>query len=188
MIDANMFRIRDVHGVMLCQEDGNLRCIHKEAGLVTPDGMPLVWLLRMAGSKHCDRVYGPDLMLAVMAELNNYAHYLYGSSESTLLKLKANLERVVPTVNIVGMMSPPFAQLRRMKMSQSSRPSTTATPTSYWVGPSTPKQERWMAKHRAALNAKGVNRRRAAFDFHAGTVKQAPRWMQNSGLEWFSVC
>ena len=87
--------LRDVHGLMQCQSDESLRAIHNRAGLVTPDGMPLVWLLKLSGEKQADRVYGPDLMLAVFEHglSRNYKHFLYGTTEETLLRLRRRSDR-----------------------------------------------------------------------------------------------
>src|SRR5690348_13490011 len=85
--------VTGVHGVMESQRNEAIRRIHNEAGMVTPDGMPMVWLLRLAGYKDADRVYGPDLMRLLFrhSESRGYTHYLYGASESTLLHLQSRL-------------------------------------------------------------------------------------------------
>lgn len=178
--------LRDVHGVMRCQHDQALRAIHNRAGLVTPDGMPLVWLLRAAGQGHADRVYGPDLMLAVFeAGLSRgYKHFLYGTTEETLARLAANLTRRYPGAAIVGCHAPPFRPLSAAEEREVAQAIETSGADIVWVGLSTPKQESWMAAHSGDLAAPVLIGVGAAFDFHAGKIRQAPRLIQRSGLEW----
>lgn len=178
--------LRDVHGVILSQDDPALRAIHNRAGLVTPDGMPLVWLSKLHGHRHVARVYGPDLMLALCEHslTCGYRHYLYGSSETVLAKLKANLTARFPGLNLVGAYSPPFRPLTPEEDDAVVAMLNAAAPDIIWVGLSTPKQERWMAAHVDRLHAPALMGVGAAFDFHAGMKPQAPRWMQRSGLEW----
>lgn len=183
--------VLDVHAVMEGLRDEAVRVIHNEAGLATPDGMPLVWLLRMAGFRESDRVYGPDLMIAVMKHLRtkDRTHYLYGGSENTLSRLRSNLECYIPGVRIVGGMSPPFRRLSPVEDRIIVETLNSETPDVIWISLGSPKQERWMAEHRALLNARVLIGVGAAFDFHAGTVRQAPRWVQRSGFEWlFRLC
>src|SRR5579863_4908508 len=99
-----------VHGVMESVRDAQVRCAHNDAGLILPDGMPLVWLLWRGGFARADRVYGPDLMLALFkrSEENGYRHFLYGSTPQTLERLKINLKCRFPTARIVGTHAPPF--------------------------------------------------------------------------------
>ncbi len=178
--------LRDVHGLMLCQSDERLRAIHNAAGLVTPDGMPLVWCLKLAGRKEVERVYGPDLMLAVFAhaKTRHYGHFLYGTTEETLLRLKTNLERRFPQAKIVGSHAPPFRPLSEDEDRDVVRMIEESRADIVWVGLSTPKQEIWMAEHSERLAAPVLIGVGAAFDFHAGRVRQAPRAIQRSGFEW----
>lgn len=106
-------RITGVHGVMENQQDEALRRIHNEAGLVTPDGMPLVWLSRLRGHGHVERVYGPDLMLALCAHSlsKGYKHFFYGGGEGVPELLANNLRQRFPGLQIVGGYSPPFRPL-----------------------------------------------------------------------------
>jgi N-acetylglucosaminyldiphosphoundecaprenol N-acetyl-beta-D-mannosaminyltransferase len=182
----NYVCITGVHGVMESQRDENLREIHNSAGLVTPDGMPLVWLSRLQGKHHVERVYGPDLMLA-LCELSiskGYRHFLYGGTEDALERLASNLQQRCPGLQIVGKYSPPFRSLTEEEDKQVVQTINEADPDIVWVGLSTPKQERWMAAHVHRLTAPVLVGVGAAFDFHAGLKKQAPRWMQRNGLEW----
>ena len=178
--------VTGVHGVMECQRDDDLRRIHNAAGMVTPDGMPLVWLSRLRGCSHVRRVYGPDLMLAVCARSTQmgYKHFLYGGADDVPQQLGDSLRRRFPGLCIVGAYSPPFRPLTEEEDTQIVQMINQAAPDVVWVGLSTPKQECWMAAHLGRIDAPVLIGVGAAFDFHAGRKKQAPRWMQHSGLEW----
>ncbi|MBP1806812.1 WecB/TagA/CpsF family glycosyltransferase [Rubellimicrobium aerolatum] len=178
--------IRDAHGLVRCQSDHRLREIHNRAFMVTPDGMPLVWALKAAGHKQADRVYGPDLMLALMRDGQGAGlrHFLYGTTPGTLARLESRLRARFPEARIVGSYSPPFRQLTAGERADVARRLNASGADVIWVGLSTPKQEVWMAEMRGALDAPLLIGVGAAFDFHAGVTRQAPRAIQRSGLEW----
>ncbi|MBC7226450.1 MAG: WecB/TagA/CpsF family glycosyltransferase [Thermoflexales bacterium] len=178
--------VTGVHGVMESQRDEGLRRIHNQAGLVTPDGMPLVWLSRLKGYRHVDRVYGPDLMLALCEHSvsRGYRHFFYGGAEGVPEQLSEVLQKRFPGLQVVGTYSPPFRPLTPEEDEAVVQVINKANPDIIWVGLSTPKQERWMAEHRARLNAPVLIGVGAAFDFLTGRKPQAPRWMQRAGLEW----
>ena len=178
--------VTGVHGVMESQGDAELLRIHNESGLTTPDGMPMVWAARLAGAKNTQRVYGPDLMLAVCerAAQRGWGCFLYGATDEVLDQLRNNLSDRFPGLKIVGTHSPPFRPLTPEEDAAVIREINDSGAQIVWVGLSTPKQERWMASHIGRVNAPALFGVGAAFDIHAGTLKQAPRWMQRSGLEW----
>jgi N-acetylglucosaminyldiphosphoundecaprenol N-acetyl-beta-D-mannosaminyltransferase len=178
--------VTGVHGVMESQGDAELLRIHNESGLTTPDGMPMVWAAKLAGAKNTQRVYGPDLMLAVCerAAQRGWGCFLYGATDAVLDQLRANLSDRYPGLKIVGTHSPPFRPLTPEEDDAVVREINDSGAQIVWVGLSTPKQERWMASHIGRVNAPALFGVGAAFDIHAGIVKQAPRWMQRSGLEW----
>ncbi len=178
--------ITGVHGVMESQRDENLRRTHNSAGLVTPDGMPLVWLARFRGLRHVERVYGPDLMLTLCKRSvsKGYRHFLYGGADGVPEQLANNLRGRFPELRIVGAYSPPFRVLTDEEDERVVRMINKTNPDIVWVGLSTPKQERWMEGHVHRLTAPVLIGVGAAFDFHSGRKKQAPRWMQRGGLEW----
>ncbi len=178
--------VTGVHGVMESQRDDSLRRIHNMAGLVVPDGMPLVWLSRLAGKRDVRRVYGPDLMLACCerSDASSHRHFFYGGGEGVPERLAERLRARFPTLRVVGTYSPPFRPLSEQEANEVVRLINHANPDIVWVGLSTPKQERWMSSHRSLLQAPVLIGVGAAFDFHAGLKQQAPRWMQKCGLEW----
>lgn len=175
--------VTGVHGVMESQRDDELRRIHESAGLVTPDGMPLVWVAHAVGLRWVERVYGPDLMLACCG-VNRYRHFLYGGGPGLAERLADRLTARFPDLQIVGTCSPPFRALTPEEDQAMVDQINAAAPDIVWVGLSTPKQERWMSAHVGRLTAPVLVGVGAAFDFHAGVKPQAPRWMRRSGLEW----
>lgn len=183
----NYICVTGVHGVMESQQDEDLRQIHNHAGMVVPDGMPLVWLGKLHGHSHMTRVYGPDLMLALCERSveRGYRHYLYGGAEGVPELLAERLRQRFPGIQIVGTYSPPFRPLTPEEDETIVQRINQSHPDIVWVGLSTPKQERWMAAHVGRVSAPVLIGVGAAFDFHAGLKPQAPRWMQRSGLEWF---
>lgn len=185
--DANYVCVTGVHGIMESQRDETLRQIHNKAGLVTPDGMPLVWLSRWKGFEQADRVYGPDLMLAVCeaSAAHGTRHFLFGGAEGVPQQLADNLQRRFPGLAVAGAFSPPFHPLTPEEDAQIVDMLREARADVIWVGLGTPKQERWMAAHSNLLPGSVMIGVGAAFDFHTGRARQAPEWMRRKGLEWF---
>jgi len=178
--------VTGVHGVMEAQRDQPFRNILNRAFLNTPDGMPMVWLGRLNGSKHMDRVYGPDLMLLACETglKRGWTHFLYGGGDGVAAKLREKLEARFPGIRILGTYTPPFRALNEAEETDLIDTVARLNPDLFWVGLSTPKQEKFMAKYHERLNATVFFGVGAAFDFHAGLMRQAPRWIQRSGLEW----
>ncbi len=134
-----------------------------------------------------DRVYGPDLLLAVCerSQSAGFHHFFYGGNDGVPELLRDKLVERYPRLQVVGTYSPPFRPLVDEEQTTVIDMINDANPDIVWVGLSTPKQERWMAEHVGPLKAPVLIGVGAAFDFHAGLKKQAPRWIQRSGLEWF---
>jgi len=178
--------VTGVHGVMESQSDEVLRRIHNRAGLVTPDGMPMVWLSWLRGERHVDRVYGPDLLAACCERsiTRGYRHFFYGGGDGVAALLSERLRARFPELQVVGTYTPPFRPLSALEETELARQIAAAAPDILWVGLSTPKQERWMAEHIGRLQVPVMIGVGAAFDFHAGLKRQAPRWVQRAGLEW----
>jgi N-acetylglucosaminyldiphosphoundecaprenol N-acetyl-beta-D-mannosaminyltransferase len=178
--------VRDAHGVVRCQSDPKLRSIHNRAFLVTPDGMPLVWALKHAGHVQSDRVYGPDLMLAVFdaGSRKGVRHFFYGATASTLELLRKRLLERFPEAQIAGSYAPPFRDLSPQEEADVADLINRSGADIVWVGLSSPKQELWMARMRDRLEPSMLIGVGAAVDFHAGLKRQAPRFIQRSGFEW----
>jgi N-acetylglucosaminyldiphosphoundecaprenol N-acetyl-beta-D-mannosaminyltransferase len=187
----NYVCITGVHGVMESRRDERLRRIHNEAGMVTPDGMPLVWLSRLLGKHRTERVYGPDLMrkMTAVSSQRGYRQFYYGGSEGVADKLKQALITAHPKLDVAGTLCPPFRELTPEEDRAVVAAINAARPDIVWVGLSTPKQEFWMANHLGRIEAPVIVGVGAAFDFLAGAKRQAPLWMQRNGLEWlFRLC
>lgn len=178
--------VTGVHGIMESERQPDLKGVHNTAGLVVPDGMPLVYISRAAGHGGCGRVYGPDLMLEVCrtSVAHRYRHFFYGTTPETLERLTDRLCRQFPGLQVAGTYAPPFRPLTGSERAEAIAHINECSPDILWVGLSTPKQERWMAEYRSALHASVLIGVGAAFDFHAGITRQAPRWMQPLCLEW----
>jgi N-acetylglucosaminyldiphosphoundecaprenol N-acetyl-beta-D-mannosaminyltransferase len=184
--------VTGVHGVTEAQEDGSFRQILNRAFLNTTDGMPLVWLGKhQIGGSWIERVYGPDLMLELFGATRDGSvrHFFYGGAPGVADELKGKLEARFPGVNICGTYCPPFRPLNADEEAELEMKVREAKPDLIWVGLSTPKQERFMAEYLPKLDATLMLGVGAAFDFHSGRVRQAPRWIQRSGFEWlYRLC
>ncbi|HVX65826.1 MAG TPA: WecB/TagA/CpsF family glycosyltransferase [Bryobacteraceae bacterium] len=178
--------VTSVHGIVLSVLDPELRGVFNRADVITPDGVPLVWALRSFGARSQQRVYGPNLMLELCArsERSGYRIFLYGGRQEALDLLTNNLRRRFPNLAIVGTYSPPFRPLTPAETEEIARRIRESGAEFVFVGLSTPKQDRWMAQVRGLLPETTLFGVGAAFDFHAGTLRQAPAWMQRHGLEW----
>ncbi len=176
----------NVHMIMEAHDSPAFKKILNSADMITPDGMPLVWMLRLKGVKGQTRVYGPTLMLQVleMAAREKIPVGIYGSTDQTLQKLILHLNNLFPGLKIAYAYSPPFRPLDEQESAKIIEDITASGARILFVGLGCPKQEKWMAEQKGKIPAVmlGVG---AAFDFHAGTKSQAPAWMQAIGLEWF---
>lgn len=194
--------ICNVHSVVTATQNAAFGAVVKNADMATPDGAPVAWLMRKLGAKNQQRINGPDLMwkyceqsqnnAALMKNAanlqnninhNNDGMFFYGSTEATLATLQTKLLANFPDLNIAGAISPPFRTLTPDEDAEIVAQINNSGAGIVWVSLGCPKQELWMATHRGSINAVmiGVG---AAFDYHAGTIKRAPKWMQHNGLEW----
>ncbi len=175
----------NVHMVMESHDDPDFNEVVNKADLVTPDGVPLVWALKLLGVQEASRVYGPDLTLHVckMAAEKAIPIGLYGGTISSLEAFDEFLNRNYSGIQIACKIAPPFRPLTPEEDVQYVNEINASGTRILFVGIGCPKQEKWMADHKDKLNAVmlGVG---AAFDFHTGRVRQAPSWMQQNGLEW----
>jgi N-acetylglucosaminyldiphosphoundecaprenol N-acetyl-beta-D-mannosaminyltransferase len=176
-----------VHAVMVAQDDPEMYAALRRSTLTVPDGMPLVWAANLLGEQLLDRVYGPELMLRYNDRCAERGHrvWLYGGrDQGSLVQLALTLRRRHEGIRIVGGYSPPFRPLVAEEEDALVEQVNSARPDVLWVGIGVPKQEKWMARMRDRLEVPVMCGVGAAFDFHAGRISQAPRWMQERGLEW----
>ncbi|MFS0738646.1 WecB/TagA/CpsF family glycosyltransferase [Sphingomonas sp. 1P06PA] len=183
---AQFICVRDVHGVMLAQDDDGLMDIHRQAGMVLPDGMPLVGLARWRGHSHVARTCGPDFVDALCAGgiATGLRHYFFGGKPGVAEAMAAALADRHPGLVVAGTSTPPFRTLSMEEDGAATQQIIDAKPDIVWIGLSTPKQEYWMRDHVDRIPGATLIGVGAAFDFHTGAVSRAPRWMQRSGLEW----
>ena len=178
--------VSNVHTTVMSYEDESYKNIQNSAILALPDGGPLSSVGRKRGFKEMQRTTGPDFMeeiLKISVE-KGYKHYFYGSTDETLNQMKEILSEKYPGLNIIGMYSPPFRTLTPEEDAEIINKINDSNPDFVWVGLGAPKQEIWMYNHQDKIKGLmiGVG---AAFDFHAGNIKRAPKWMQKCNLEWF---
>ena len=181
-----------VHTILECVDNVRMAAIVNDSTMAVPDGMPLVWLGRRAyPAAGVQRCYGPDLMLAICEAgiAMGMRHCFYGGTPDVLQKLHDNLEARFPGIKIVEAIAPPFRELTPEEHQDVEAKINKAQPDIVWVGLGTPKQDLWMGQMRERLDASVLIAVGAAFNFHAGLLAQAPRWMQRAGLEWlFRLC
>lgn len=177
--------VSNVHTTVTAYRDEKYRAVQNGSALNLPDGKPLSIAQKRMGYTEAGRVPGPDLMPEIFAlsEKRGYTHYFYGSKPETLEALEKKLREQYPDLKIAGMYSPPFRPLTKEEDDEVIRMINDANPDFIWIGLGAPKQEFWMAAHEGKFSGVmlGVG---AGFDFHAGTIKRAPRWMQESCMEW----
>lgn len=175
-----------VHSLSEARRDPGFRQVLNGSWLTTPDGMPLVWLARQLGHPEVTRVYGPDLLLAVCeaGRATGLRHYFYGGAPGVADELVRRLSARFPGLAVAGTESPPYRPLTAEEFTALQARIAAAAADVVWVGLGTPKQDRFMADAWSRLDAGVLIGVGAAFDFHSGRLRQAPRWTQRSGLEW----
>ncbi len=175
----------NVHTSVMARENRDYAQVLNGAALIFPDGEPIANLERKRGYKGASRVAGPDFMEHMFRDTmdGSVSHFFYGSTKETLEGLRRRLEEKYPGIDIRGMYSPPFRPLTPEEDDEDVRQINESGADLVWIGLGAPKQEKWMREHEGRINGVmlGVG---AGFDFHAGTIKRAPDWMQKIGLEW----
>jgi N-acetylglucosaminyldiphosphoundecaprenol N-acetyl-beta-D-mannosaminyltransferase len=176
-----------VHLIMEAQKNPKLLAGVQNADLITPDGMPLVWLSKLYGNKNASRVYGPDLTLILcrLAERFNYKVFLLGGNIGQSKQLSKKLREIFPKLKIVGSIDTPIRPIIAKDNQKIIKKINLTKPEIVLVGMGCPNQELWMIENRDKISPPVLIGVGAAFDFITGKVQQAPKWMQNWGLEWF---
>ena len=176
-----------VHGLMEAYNDDSFKQLVNQIDLVVPDGQPVRWAMNALHQTQLkDRVYGPDLTVKVLEQCNElgYKIFLFGSKQDTLNKLSKQLHESYPHIIIAGMQADRFREATLEEDLMDISLINSKAPNLVLVGRGCPRQEKWVAQHLTTIHAP-MMAVGAAFDFLAGTVSQAPAWMQKSGLEWF---
>ncbi len=177
--------ICNVHSIVTAWQSPEFQLVLNEADMVTPDGAPVAWALRAMGHKSQARINGPDLMWRICerASQRDVRVFLYGSTEETVHRLIRKLADAFPSLIVAGYHCPPFRPQTQAEDEAVVKQIRDSDAGIVFLSLGCPKQERWIAEHRRRIDAVtlGVG---AAFDYHAGTVRRAPPWMQRNGLEW----
>jgi exopolysaccharide biosynthesis WecB/TagA/CpsF family protein len=175
----------NVHTTVMAKESEDYRNVLNSAALVFPDGAPIARLELIKGYSEVERVAGPDFMANMFRDTQDgsLSHFFYGSTQETVDKLKANLLKKYPGIDIRGFYSPPFRPLSPEEDAADVKMINDSGADIVWIGLGAPKQENWMNAHKGKINGvmMGVG---AGFDFHGGTLKRAPGWVQSAGFEW----
>jgi N-acetylglucosaminyldiphosphoundecaprenol N-acetyl-beta-D-mannosaminyltransferase len=183
--ESRYVAVAAVNNVMEAYDSPAFSQVMNGADLVAPDGMPLVWGLRLLGIRSATRVYGPDLTSCVLdvAARERIPVGFYGATDAALGRLLDAVRRHYPGLDIPYAWAPPFRPLSEEENRAVIAQIDASGARILFVGLGAPKQERWMAAHRGRVRAVmlGVG---AAFDFLGGGKRQAPRWMMHAGLEW----
>ncbi len=176
----------NVHTVVMAKEHKEYRDVLNDAALVFADGTPIAQQQQKNGYELAERIAGPDFMehMFRLTADGSLSHYFYGSSQETLDALESNLKKKYPGLDIRGLYSPPFRALSEEEDAADVEMINASGADIIWIGLGAPKQEKWMWDHKDRVNGvmMGVG---AGFDFHAGTIKRAPKWIQRIGFEWF---
>lgn len=185
ILSGDYICVSNVHTTVTAYEDPSYREVQNGGILAIPDGGPLSTIGRKRGAKHMRRTTGPNYMGEIfnISKQYGYRHFFYGSTQETLDKMREVLERDYPGIEIAGMYSPPFRPLSDEEDEEIVKNINSLDQDFLWVALGAPKQERWMAAHQGRVKGLmvGVG---AGFDYYAGKIKRAPRWMQNNDLEW----
>ncbi len=176
------------HGLVYSKQNQNFKKVLKSFYMNLPDGMPGVWLGRFKGAKNMTRCYGPDFFKGFIessAKNNEIKHFFCGGKEGVAEELLKVSKARFGNNNIVGTFCPPFKNVNDYRFDEIAEQIKRTGANFVWIGLSTPKQElfaNYLSKYTDVNYIACVG---AAFDFHIGAVRQAPKWIQNIGLEWF---
>lgn len=184
--DSRIICLCNVHSVITARQNKQFKQTIAKADLRTPDGAPVAWMISRLRGRFQPRINGPDLMWRYCREAESGSHsiFLYGTTTETLKSLQYKLCVAYPRLKIAGAIAPLFRPLTPEEDLAVVNEINSSGANVVFVSLGCPKQEMWMGDHRNRINAVmiGVG---AAFDYHAGVVKRAPKFMQDLGLEWF---
>jgi len=174
----------NAHAAVTGRHDARLRAVTNDSLLSVADGMSVYWLARLKGASNIGHVAGPDFMPLALTRFADRQHFFYGSTPEVLAALVAALRTHIPGINICGTLSPPFRPLTPIETADMCRQILQSGAQFVWVGLGAPKQEFWMSEVWQSLQPAILLGVGAAFDFHAGTVRRAPRPWRLVGTEW----
>lgn len=175
------------HGLVEAHKDVAFKALLRRFFMNLPDGMPAVWIGRLKGAKKMKRCYGPDFFAALIKTTADLPmnHFFCGGKDGVAIQLKQVCQDRFGNNCVTGTYCPPFRELTEEEMKQLGQQIDGSHAHIVWIGLSTPKQEKFAERLVRYTRANFIITVGAAFDFHTGNVKQAPKWMQKAGLEWF---
>jgi len=179
------------HSVMMCLRDKQMNRATALAEMSLPDGVGIILAAVALGCPHAGRVTGPSLVLKLCdwGRQRGYRHFFYGGGPGIPQRLAQRLQARYPGLCVAGTYSPAFRPLTPPEDRRVVEMINAAGPDILWVGLGAPKQEKWMARHLGRIRATAMIGVGAAFDFHSGSVRRAPRWLRAAGLEWaYRLC
>lgn len=178
--------VTGVHGIMESQSDPSLKRIINNSVLTIPDGRPTVWVGWLRGFFEMRQVTGPDMMLRIfsLSAEKGYTHFFYGGNTGVADELRDELTERFPGAKVLGTYTPPFRPLNAEEEAELIARIDQLKPDFFWVGLSTPKQEKFMNDHISKLDTRLMVGVGAAFDIHTGRIKDAPYWMKFVGVQW----
>lgn len=174
------------HGLVTAKSSAHFRQLLSGFYLNLPDGMPTVWIGRLKGARRMERCYGPDFFREVMVQSSNHPikHFFCGGKDGVAEELMSVCRERFGNRNCVGCFSPPFREMSDDELQSLGSKISASGADIVWIGMSTPKQEFFASRLAKHVNVNFIITVGAAFDFHTGRLKQAPRTMQRMGLEW----
>ena len=182
-----VFACANPHSIVVAQNDDWFRTALKDADLVVADGVGVTVMGRIANADVGPRIAGEDFFLSLMGLLNSRGVgriFFFGSSDTVLDAIRQRFVVDYPSLTLVGMLSPPYGEWSNAENDAMIQQINEATADVLWVAMTAPKQEKWVHRNFAGLNAKVIGSIGAVFDFYGGTIPRAPRWLCKLGLEW----
>ena len=178
--------VNNVHTMIEGYWNPSYRAIINRGYLSIPDGKPLEIVGKLKGNRNISRLFGPSVMEKFInwGRKDGVSHFFLGSSETTLHKLKKEIEAKYPGTKIVGMISPPYKPISEWDHEEFIQSINAAKPDFIWIGLGAPKQELWMFDHYNKIKSGVLFGIGAGFDYMAGNTKHAPVWMKKFALEW----
>ena len=184
--ESRLVCVANAHMLTEANRQTELAAVLETADIVTPDGMPLVWMMRLMGVPEQERIAGLDILLSLcqQAPSQNISIFFVGSEKRILAQMRERLNSEFPHLPIAGMDPLPFRPLTQAEDDAIIQKINKSGAGLVLVSLGCPKQEYWMAQHKGKIKAVMIGLG-GAFPVYAGIHKRAPRWLQEAGLEWF---
>ncbi len=185
--NAGYITVNNVHTVVTAVRDEYYKSIINKSYLSLPDGKPLSVIARIKGEKQITRIFGPTFFEKSLewGVLDGVKHFLFGGTEETQQKIMNKISKTLPGCIIAGNIIPPFSEFSGEENSVYMHKINSVSPDIIWVALGAPKQERWIFENHKKLKRGVMIGIGAGFDYYAGNLKHAPRWMKKNSLEWF---